>query len=183
MPHLRGYSALRRGRYSAPGYVYFLTICTADRVEALTDQDVGAAIQEEIIRMSSEDVWQVRAFTLMPDHVHLLAELGESLSLSQAVARLKAKTKPTLLARDAKWQVNYFDHRMAASEPVLRGSTLRIPEPLPKTPDQGLGKMALVLLSRERMALVQRPFGGQFARTSLVDIDASRAQARFLRNP
>ena len=119
MPHPRGYSALRRGRYSAPGYVYFLTICTADRVRALTDPNVGAAVQKEILRMSSDGVWQAWAFTLMPDHVHLLAELGKSLSLSQAIARLKAKTKTALQARDASWQENYFDHRMAASEPVL----------------------------------------------------------------
>lgn len=119
MPHPRGYSALRRGRYSTPGCVYFLTICTADRVKALTYPDVGAAVQQEILRMSSDDVWHVRAFTLMPDHVHLLAELGKFLSLSQAIARLKAKTKTALLARDAGWQESYFDHRMAASEPVL----------------------------------------------------------------
>jgi len=119
MPHPRGYSALRRGRCSVPGCVYFLTICTADRVKALTDQDVGAVVHEEILRMSTECVWSVRAFTLMPDHVHVLAELGDSLSLSQAVARLKAKTRTALLARDARWQVNYFDHRLAADESVL----------------------------------------------------------------
>lgn len=119
MPHPRGYSALRRGRYSAPGCLYFLTICAVDRVKALTHQEVGTAIQEEIIKMSSEGVWQTRAFTLMPDHVHILADLGDSLSLSQAVARLKAKTGTSLLARGARWQVNYFDHRLAASEPVL----------------------------------------------------------------
>jgi len=119
MPHLKGYSALRRGRYSAPGFTYFLTICTADRVNALTEQGVGAAVQEEILRMSSENVWNVRAFTLMPDHVHVLAELGDSLTLSQAVARLKAKTKTALLAQNAQWQVNYFDHRLAASELIL----------------------------------------------------------------
>ena len=79
----------------------------------------GAAVQQEILRMSSESVWHVQAFTLMPDHVHLLAELGRFLSLSQAIARLKAKTRAALLARDAKWQENYFDHRMAANEPVL----------------------------------------------------------------
>ena len=119
MPHPRGYSALRRGRSSAPGCLYFLTICIADRSKVLTDQDVGGAVQEEILRMSTEDVWQTRAFTLMPDHVHILADLGDSLSLSQAVARLKAKTRTALLTRDAKWQVNYFDHRLAASESVL----------------------------------------------------------------
>ena len=120
MPHPRGYSALRRGRYSAPGCLYFLTICAVDRVKALTHQEVGTAIQEEIIKMSSEGVWQTRAFTLMPDHVHILADLGDSLSLSQAVARLKAKTRTSLLARGARWQVNYFDHRMTAASPFCR---------------------------------------------------------------
>jgi putative transposase len=119
MPNLKGYSSLRRGRISVPGYTYFLTICTAERIKALTNEDVGAAIQEEILRMSSEQVWRVQAFTLMPDHVHVLAELGASLSLSQVVARVKAKTKTALLARDAGWQMNYFDHRLTSNESVL----------------------------------------------------------------
>jgi putative transposase len=119
MPHQRGYSALRRGRYSAPGFIYYLTICTADRVKALTFEDVGAAVGEEILRMASEGVWHVQAFTLMPDHVHVIAELGNSLSLSQVVVRLKAKTRTALLTRAAKWQVNYFDHRLPARESVL----------------------------------------------------------------
>ena len=76
MLHLKGFSSLRRGRISVPGCTYFLTICTADRIKALTNEDVGAAIQEEILRMSSEQVWRVQAITLMPDHVHILAELG-----------------------------------------------------------------------------------------------------------
>jgi REP element-mobilizing transposase RayT len=119
MPHPRGYSALRRGRFSTPGCLYFLTICTADRTKALTYPSVGTGIQEEILRMSSQGVWHVRAFTVLPDHVHLLAELGKSLSLSQAIARLMAKTKPALLAHDARWPENYSDHRAAASEPIL----------------------------------------------------------------
>jgi REP element-mobilizing transposase RayT len=119
MSHLRGCSALRRGRCSAQGFTYFLTICTADRVQVLTNQDVGEAVREEILRMASERVWCVQAFTLMPDHLHILAELGGSLSLSQAVARMKAKTRSALLARHAEWQVNYFDHRLAACEAVL----------------------------------------------------------------
>jgi len=118
MPHLRGYSALRRGRCSTPGCIYFLTICTADRVEVLTCDDIGASVQAEILCMGSAFVWNVRAFTLMPDHVHILAELGNLLSLSQAVARLKAKTRTALLARGARWQANYFDHRLAASESI-----------------------------------------------------------------
>jgi REP element-mobilizing transposase RayT len=55
----------------------------------------------------------------MPDHVHILAELGDALSLSQAVARVKAKTKTALLALGAEWQVNYFDHRLTSNESVL----------------------------------------------------------------
>ena len=77
IPHPRGYAALRRGRSSTPGCRYFLTVCTADRVKALTQKDVGVAVREEILRMASEGVWQTEAFTLMPDHVHILADLGD----------------------------------------------------------------------------------------------------------
>jgi len=57
VPNLKGYSALRRGRFSASGYIYFLTICTADRSNTLTGKEVGAAVQDEILGMSSENVW------------------------------------------------------------------------------------------------------------------------------
>ena len=119
MQRPKGYSALRRGRFSAPGLLDFLTICVADRDRVLTCQDTGTNISREIERMSSGGIWQVHAFTLMPDHLHLVAELGELLSLSQAVARLKSKTKSALQTKNAKWQENYFDHRMAPNESLL----------------------------------------------------------------
>ena len=114
-----GYSALRRGRYSAPGFSYFLTICVADRSAVLTVPPIGAASQTEIQLISDAGAWRVHAFTLMPDHLHLVVELGGRLSLSQAVGRLKSKTRPALTAGHARWQQGYFDHRLKTDDSLL----------------------------------------------------------------
>ncbi len=69
--------------------------------------------------MADDGVWQVRAFTLMPDHLHLVVALGERLSLSQAVGRLKGKTAAVLCARNARWQDNFFDRRLDERDAIL----------------------------------------------------------------
>ena len=61
--------------------------------------------------------------TLMPDHVHLLVTLGQHTAPSRAIARMKAKTRAPLTARQAAWQANYYDHQLRSSEsiePVIR---------------------------------------------------------------
>ena len=55
----------------------------------------------------------------MPDHLHLLVELASRLSLSQAVARLKAKTRAALESCHARWQPSFFDHRLRPGDSLL----------------------------------------------------------------
>ena len=59
----------------------------------------------------------------MPDHLHLLVRLTGNLTITRCVARLKAKTRPTLLSRNLSWQANFFEHRLRDGdlvEDVLR---------------------------------------------------------------
>jgi REP element-mobilizing transposase RayT len=113
-----GHSSLRRGRSSEPGATYFLTICTVGDHAGLTADKIASAIHEEIDRMIIDQVWDLRAATLMPDHVHLLARLGERLTLSQAIGRMKAKTKPALSGVDLAWHDSYYDHKLGPDEAV-----------------------------------------------------------------
>ncbi len=115
----KGYGALRRGRFSQAGAFYFITFCTAGRKAGLTEGDRPNAVQQELHVMTRGDVWTLHCGTIMPDHVHLLVELGPKLSLSKAVARLKARTAAKLREAGLSWQAGYFDHRIRPEEDIL----------------------------------------------------------------
>ena len=51
--------------------------------------------------MDADHTWQLRSAIVLPDHLHVLAILGERLTLGQSVGRLKAKTKASLRATSA----------------------------------------------------------------------------------
>ena len=119
-PH-RGYQALRRYRWSNPGFTYFLTLCTANRVTGLTRDGVAAAIRNEIAACEADGYWRVRAGVIMPEHVHLLVVLAGDLTLGRIVARLKAKTRSSLASIEGgsvRWQGNYFEHRLRPDERI-----------------------------------------------------------------
>jgi REP element-mobilizing transposase RayT len=115
----KGYQALRRGRHSTPGASYFITFCTADRATGLTGIQVGQAIQGEWHVMENDGQWIVRCATIMPDHLHLLIELGAKLTLGKAVARIKSRTAAALRSANLAWQSGYFDHRLRPGESAL----------------------------------------------------------------
>ena len=68
--------------------------------------------------MDDDTTWALRCMSVMPDHIHLLVTLGERLTLSQAVSRLKGKTSPFLSKVGANWQQNYYDHRLRPDDSV-----------------------------------------------------------------
>ena len=115
----KGYQALRRGRFSEAGALYFLTFCTAGRNMGLTEVTIAHAVQQEWRAMSLGGVWILRCGTVMPDHVHLLVELGGKLPLSRTIARLKARTAASLRKAGLSWQAGYYDHRVRPQEDIL----------------------------------------------------------------
>lgn len=118
-PPAKGYRALREGRFSQPSGTYFITFCTHDRAPDLTAPPIAPAIIAELDALQADQIWTLHCGTLMPDHVHLLIELGPILTLGKAVSRLKAKTSPVLRAAGLKWQPGYFDHRLRSHENLL----------------------------------------------------------------
>ncbi len=113
-PPTRQTTALRQGRQSLAGAVYFVTFCTAHRQPWLTSSEArraGAAVCDELV--ASGDA-RMLAATLMPDHVHLLFALGGRLSLARLVAKWKARVRPAL--GGGAWQANYFEHRLRPEE-------------------------------------------------------------------
>lgn len=115
----RGYSALRSHRWSAAGFTYFLTFCTQRRQTGLLNPALLAAFDYERIAMEADNAWLVRGWVIMPDHIHILGELGPRISLGRAIARFKSKTVPSLRAAGLRWQPGYFEHRLRDSREIL----------------------------------------------------------------
>lgn len=112
----RGYSSLRLGRVSASQATYFVTFCTSARRKSLADSRIVSALHRECRAMLSDGTWTVRAWVVMPDHVHIVFDLGERLSLGRCVGRFKAKTSSQLRSANLSWQPGYFEHRLRSAE-------------------------------------------------------------------
>ncbi len=102
-------NALRRGRFSAPHANYFVTICVEPRVPVRVDEIANGVLHEAQL-MANDGLWKLRCLSSMPDHVHLLFTLGERLTLSQSIGRLKSKTRSAFRIKNTDWQDNFYDH-------------------------------------------------------------------------
>jgi len=92
---------------------YFVTLCAKDRVKYFR----GKAFCDWVLRVLKEEsakhFFFVKAFCLMPDHLHLLLQ-GNSLNadLLKFINRFKQRTSYGFWAREKKtlWQVSFYDH-------------------------------------------------------------------------
>ncbi len=69
--------------------------------------------------METDAIWLSRCAVVMPDHVHLLLQLADKLTLGKAVARLKSKSGAGLKAAGLRWQDGYYEHQMRPNEDRL----------------------------------------------------------------
>ena len=113
---VRGTGRLRKGRISSPGARYFVTLCTRQRANSLAQQNAAARMENACRRLDEDQDIALIAMTIMPDHVHVLFELRERLSLAKVLSKMKG------LGRDPRaswqWQENVFEHRLRAEECV-----------------------------------------------------------------
>ena len=116
---LKGYGALRRGRYSAPDTDYFLTICLQRPSQGFLHADLQASCLTELRRLETNGIWTARSAVVMPDHLHLLVTLGSDTELSAAVRLFKGRLSPALRRHGTRWQPSFFDHRLRAGDDLL----------------------------------------------------------------
>ncbi|MEJ7747428.1 MAG: transposase [Luteimonas sp.] len=119
------YDALLRGRHSQAGHAYFVTTVLADRKQRCLEDFVSARIViGEMRRLNDEQAVTSLAFVVMPDHVHWLFQLGDSLQLAELVKRFKARSAQRvnvpLCRRGALWQPNYYDRAVRADEDLRK---------------------------------------------------------------
>ena len=111
-PHYRQTCRLSKGRVSTPHARYFVTFCTHQRVSAFNTNTMHTMGLRELIKMHKSKDWNLYCATIMPDHLHLLFSLGETLEFQRVISKAKTKLKHSVGMNHLRWQRNFFDHRL-----------------------------------------------------------------------
>jgi putative transposase len=106
---------LHLGRASAPGAIYFATFVTADRVPWLVERRATAALLGVLGGWHAEGDGVVLAATVMPDHVHVLFELGSRLDIGRCISRWKTVGRKQA-GYAGEWQRDFWEHRLRIDE-------------------------------------------------------------------
>ncbi|MEI5639334.1 MULTISPECIES: REP-associated tyrosine transposase [unclassified Pseudoalteromonas] len=108
MPHS---CRLRKGRVSSAGQYYAITICCKSKAAVFNNLSVNQVVIREIYQLEQENCIKLIAYTLMPDHLHLLFQLMDMCSLSNVIRSLKGRTATKLRAMNIRklWQKDFYD--------------------------------------------------------------------------
>lgn len=117
--HLKNFS------YRGIGYVYFITICTADKIPYFKNYDIAEIVVDEIeFRIKAEEITLI-SYCIMPDHVHLLLSFTEKYhhSLQNWISSFKRYTNR--IAKDKYkiyklWQTNFHEHIVRKQESLIQ---------------------------------------------------------------
>lgn len=114
-----GYAALRRFRASIPGTDYFVTVKTLGRTTRLAQPGAIEAIRREEDRLAEAGGWKIRCRCAMPDHVHLVFSLGETVSLAECVRLFKGRLCSFLRPHRVQWQPGFYERRLRPDDDRL----------------------------------------------------------------
>ena len=111
-----GYTALRRGRHSERARVYLVTTIARERARVFANPTAARCAAACLVDPRVVGDNRLLAWVLMPDHLHLLLELGGSCSLSVSVGRIKSaiarRVNACLGANGALWECGFHDHAL-----------------------------------------------------------------------
>jgi putative transposase len=120
MDQLRGHKALRIGRCSLSQHVYHVSTSTHLRQPLFADFYSARIVARCLNDRVSLGQSQLLAWVVMPDHIHLLVQLGEVGSLSRVVNRLKGSAARAVNLRLGRvgpvWQRAFHDHMLRKEE-------------------------------------------------------------------
>jgi len=118
-----GHRALRRHRHSQPQQIYLITTVTRGRLPAFDEWATACAVSRAI---TDPGLWRgakLLCWVLMPDHLHVLVQLGDAEPLAKLIKRVKS-----VLARIVHevrgghgrlWAAAYHDRALRQEEDLL----------------------------------------------------------------
>jgi len=118
MPSERKIIRLAPNRYLGRN-IYFVTFCTDGRRPAFQPSDQAIWIIQTLKQVSDASGFQVHAYCVMPDHVHIVVEGASDMSdLGQFVKAFKQLTAFHYKKRSgqALWQRRFYEHILRPSD-------------------------------------------------------------------
>jgi REP element-mobilizing transposase RayT len=106
--------------YRHPDCACLITTCTHDRIPLFSRSCFASVAQSALLERASRDNFTLMAYTIMPDHVHLVIAPGASgLSISNITGRWKGYVACCLremALRESPWQRNFHDRILRTDE-------------------------------------------------------------------
>jgi putative transposase len=101
---------------------YFLTVCTDQRSQVFLDVDFGAYVALQFLQVGARLAFEVIAYCVMPDHIHLLAHgSSERSDLKAFMHRCKQQTgyewKNRRKHQRRLWQEGFHDRILRDKDP------------------------------------------------------------------
>lgn len=125
---------MRRGRCSLPGQIYLVTTVTLRRAPLFGGFENSRAAAVALTDPISLGDAALVAWTLMPDHLHLLLQLGDRDGLPLVVNRIKARSAAAVnraaSRRAVVWARGYHDHALRADEDLVLAARYVVANPL-----------------------------------------------------
>jgi REP element-mobilizing transposase RayT len=121
MPTFRKSPRLKGFDYRGPLSCH-LTFVTRQREPLFSKQDLAYICLEALFEASRKIDATVHAYCLMPDHVHLLVEVGQRGSVAEFAHDFRQLSGYRLKLATGKpaWQISYYDHILRAEEDLDR---------------------------------------------------------------
>ena len=130
----RGYSQLRKGRFSEANRIYFVTAVTQNRRSVFEDYVIGRLLVRELARERSRGELESLAYVVMPDHLHWLIQLKDGADLSKCIQRTKSFSARVLNAKlgwtGRFWQKGFHDHALRKDEDLFNYARYLVANPL-----------------------------------------------------
>ena len=120
----KGSKVLRKGRVSIPVAFYFITTSVYQRKRILNQPVCFQILMDAIRFMEHRGDFTVFFVIAMPDHVHLVFQLGEGRELPSVMLSFKGytgrKIKEVLRMKEKVWQNSYYDHCIRKEENLVK---------------------------------------------------------------
>ena len=128
-----GYSALRKGRHSEPGRIYFVSAVTDQRIPWFQLFSCAQLLCRGLEQPESLGDAENLCWVVMPDHFHLLVQIN-TMPLPRIMNRLKSRST-VLLNRDIGrsgrfWAPGYYDHALRKEEDIKDVARYIVANPL-----------------------------------------------------
>ena len=116
----RGLHRLRKGRWSQSGNLYFITTSTFNREPTFKNEDIAHIVVDSLHWLEENKRIELICCIVMPDHVHMVIQLGFNQTLPELMNSFKGFTgkKINELRNQRKpiWQGQYYEHCIRRDE-------------------------------------------------------------------